>query len=115
MAAFQAAQNELGQSLGRLLVSFEAYPQLKSDENFLTLQSQLEGTENRIAVARRDYNEAVRDYNTRIRTFPEMVGAKRSEEHTSELQSLMRISYAVFCLKIKTRTTENHQTLHNTS
>src|SRR3546814_6423060 len=76
MAAFQAAQNELGQSLGRLLVSVEAYPQLKSNENFLTLQSQLEGTENRIAVARRDYNEAVRDYNTSIRTFPEMVGAK---------------------------------------
>src|SRR3546814_16222850 len=76
MAAFQAAQNELGQSLGRLLVSVEAYPQLKSNENFLTLQSQLEGTENRIAVARRDYNEAVRAYNTRIRTFPEMVGAK---------------------------------------
>ena len=76
MAAFQAAQNELGQSLGRLLVSVEAYPDLKSNENFLTLQSQLEGTENRIAVARRDYNEAVRDYNTRIRTFPELIGAK---------------------------------------
>src|SRR3546814_11633727 len=59
-----------------LLVSVEAYPQLKSNENFLTLQSQLEGTENRIAVARRDYNEAVRDYNTRIRTLQEMVGAK---------------------------------------
>ncbi|MCF8706439.1 LemA family protein [Rhizorhapis sp. SPR117] len=76
MAAFQSAQNELGQSLGRLLVSVEAYPDLKSNENFLALQSQLEGTENRIAVARRDYNEAVRDYNTRIRTFPEMIGAK---------------------------------------
>lgn len=76
VAAFQAAQNELGQSLGRLLVSVEAYPQLKSNENFLALQSQLEGTENRIAVSRRDYNEAVRDYNTRIRTFPEMIGAK---------------------------------------
>lgn len=76
MAAFQAAQNELGQSLGRLLVSVEAYPDLKSNENFLTLQSQLEGTENRIAVSRRDYNEAVRDYNTRIRTFPELIGAK---------------------------------------
>src|SRR3546814_16399922 len=72
MAAFQAAQNELGQSLGRLLVSVEAYPQLKSNENFLKLQSQLEGTENRIAAARREYNEAVRDYNTRIRTFPDM-------------------------------------------
>lgn len=76
VAAFQAAQNELSQSLGRLLVSVEAYPQLKSNENFLALQSQLEGTENRIAVSRRDYNEAVRDYNTRIRTFPEMIGAK---------------------------------------
>lgn len=76
MAAFQAAQNELGQSLGRLLVSVEAYPDLKSNENFLALQSQLEGTENRIAVSRRDYNEAVRDYNTRIRTFPELIGAK---------------------------------------
>lgn len=76
VAAFQAAQNELGQSLGRLLVSVEAYPDLKSNENFLALQSQLEGTENRIAVSRRDYNEAVRDYNTRIRTFPEMIGAK---------------------------------------
>lgn len=76
VAAFQAAQNELSQSLGRLLVSVEAYPELKSNENFLALQSQLEGTENRIAVSRRDYNEAVRDYNTRIRTFPEMIGAK---------------------------------------
>lgn len=76
LAAFQAAQNELGRSLGRLLVSVEAYPDLKSNQNFLALQSQLEGTENRIAVARRDYNEAVRDYNTRIRTFPEMIGAK---------------------------------------
>lgn len=76
VAQFQAAQNELSQSLGRLLVSVEAYPDLKSNENFLALQSQLEGTENRIAVSRRDYNEAVRDYNTRIRTFPEMIGAK---------------------------------------
>lgn len=76
VAAFQAAQNELSQSLGRLLVSVEAYPDLKSNQNFLTLQSQLEGTENRIAVARRDYNESVRDYNTRIRTFPELIGAK---------------------------------------
>lgn len=76
VAAFQAAQNELGRSIGRLLVSVEAYPDLKSNQNFLALQSQLEGTENRIAVSRRDYNEAVRDYNTRIRTFPEMIGAK---------------------------------------
>ena len=59
-----------------MLATVEAYPELKSNENFLTLQSQLEGTENRIAVAIRDYNEAVRAYNTRIRTFPDMIGAK---------------------------------------
>jgi LemA protein len=54
----------------------EAYPDLKTNQNFLDLQSQLEGTENRIAVAIRDYNEAVRAYNTRIRTFPDAIGAK---------------------------------------
>lgn len=75
MAEFQAAQNELGQGLGRLLASFEAYPQIQSNQNFLALQSQLEGTENRIAVAIRDYNEAVRQYNTTIRTFPDTIGA----------------------------------------
>jgi len=74
--AFQNAQAQLGGSLGRLLATFEAYPDLKSNENFLTLQSQLEGTENRIEIARRDYNEAVRQYNTTIRTFPDAVGAK---------------------------------------
>lgn len=74
--AFADAQGQLGSSLGRLLASFEAYPNLKSNENFLTLQSQLEGTENEIRVARRDYNEAVRGYNTRIRTFPDAIGAK---------------------------------------
>jgi LemA protein len=74
--AFQAAQGQLSGSLGRLLVTVEAYPQLKSNENFLTLQSQLEGTENRIEIARRDYNEAVRQYNTTIRTFPDAIGAK---------------------------------------
>jgi LemA protein len=73
---FQDAQNQLGGSLGRLLASFEAYPDLKSNQNFLTLQAQLEGTENSILVARRDYNEAVRSYNTRIRTFPDAIGAK---------------------------------------
>jgi LemA protein len=76
VAAFQNAQNQLGGSLGRLLATFEAYPQLKSNENFLTLQSQIEGTENRIEIARRDYNEAVRQYNTTIRTFPDAIGAK---------------------------------------
>jgi len=74
--AFQNAQNQLGGSLGRLLATFEAYPDLKSNQNFLALQDQLEGTENRINASRRDYNEAVRGYNTRIRTFPDAIGAK---------------------------------------
>ena len=73
--AFNEAQTQLGSSLGRLLATFEAYPDLKSNQNFLTLQSQIEGTENSILVARRDYNEAVQGYNTRIRTFPDAVGA----------------------------------------
>ena len=67
---FQAAQNQLGGALSRLLATVEAYPDLKSNQNFLALQSQLEGTENRIAVARRDYIEAVRVYNTELRTIP---------------------------------------------
>jgi LemA protein len=74
--AFNDAQTQLGGSLGRLLATFEAYPDLKSNQNFLTLQSQLEGTENSILVSRRDYNEAVREYNTTIRTFPDAIGAK---------------------------------------
>ena len=74
--AFNDAQTQLGGSLGRLLATFEAYPDLKSNQNFLTLQSQLEGTENSILVARRDYNESVQAYNTRIRTFPDAIGAK---------------------------------------
>ncbi|HCE40517.1 LemA family protein [Alloalcanivorax profundimaris] len=67
---FEQAQNQLGSALQRLMVVVERYPDLKSNQNFLALQSQLEGTENRIAVARRDYIEAVRQYNTEIRTFP---------------------------------------------
>jgi LemA protein len=67
---FQAAQTQLSGSIGRLLAISENYPDLKSNQNFLALQSQLEGTENRIAVARRDYIEAVRVYNTELRTFP---------------------------------------------
>lgn len=67
---YQAAQRELGGALSRLLVVTENYPQLKANENFLTLQSQLEGTENRISVARRDYIVAVQTYNTTLRTFP---------------------------------------------
>ena len=67
---FQEAQNNLTGALGRLMVVVERYPDLKSNQNFLALQSQLEGTENRISVARRDYITAVRDYNTELRTIP---------------------------------------------
>jgi LemA protein len=67
---FQDAQTQLTGALGRLLAVSEKYPDLKSNQNFLALQSQLEGTENRIAVARRDYIEAVRVYNTELRTVP---------------------------------------------
>jgi len=76
VASFDQAQTALSGSLGRLLVSVEKYPDLKSNEQFLNLQSQIEGTENRINVTRKDYNEAVRDYNTEIRTFPSVIGAK---------------------------------------
>ncbi len=76
VAAFEQAQGQVGSALGRLLVTVEKYPELKSNENFLQLQSQLEGTENRITVARKDYNEAVQSYNTEIRTFPSIVAAK---------------------------------------
>ena len=72
---FSQAQNQLTQALGQLRTVVEAYPQLQSQQNFTTLMSQLEGTENRISVARRDYNEAVRQYNTTIRTFPDSIGA----------------------------------------
>jgi Uncharacterized conserved protein len=67
---FQDAQNQLGGALSRLLVTVERYPELKSNQNFLALQSQLEGTENRITVERQRFNEAVRDYNLRVRVFP---------------------------------------------
>jgi LemA protein len=67
---FQEAQSQLSGALGRLIAVSENYPDLKSNQNFLTLQSQLEGTENRIAVARRDYIQAVQAYNTETRTFP---------------------------------------------
>jgi LemA protein len=76
LKAFQDAQNQLSGALGRLLAVSENYPDLKSNANFLALQSQLEGTENRIAVARRDYIEAVRAYNTALRTFPTVIWAK---------------------------------------
>jgi LemA protein len=67
---FQAAQGELSQSLSRLLVSVERYPELKANQNFLELQSQLEGTENRITVERQKFNEVTQEYNAKIRTFP---------------------------------------------
>ncbi|PEQ11555.1 hypothetical protein B2G71_16840 [Novosphingobium sp. PC22D] len=72
---FQQAQDQFGASLGRLLVSVEQYPDLKSIPGYTKLQDQLEGQENRIRIAIKDYNEAVRDYNTEVRVFPTMIGA----------------------------------------
>lgn len=86
---YQDAQNQLTGALGRLLVTVERYPELKSNQNFLALQSQLEGTENRVAVARRDYIQAVQAFNTEIRTFPGVIwarlfwGAKAMETFTA--------------------------------
>jgi len=74
--AFQENQAQLTGALSRLLAVVENYPDLKANQNFLALQAQLEGTENRIAVARRDYIEAVRQYNTSLRTFPTILWAK---------------------------------------
>jgi LemA protein len=76
MRSFSEAQARLTSAIIPLQRLQEAYPDLKTNQNFLTLQSQLEGTENRITIARTDYNEAVRRYNTRIRTFPDVIGAK---------------------------------------
>jgi LemA protein len=73
---YAQAQDHLSGALGRLMLIQENYPDLKSNQNFLALQSQLEGTENRIAISRRDYNEAVRDYNTTLRVFPTVLWAK---------------------------------------
>jgi LemA protein len=73
---FQAAQGQLSSALGRLLVVTENYPNLKSNENFMSLQAQLEGTENRITVARMDFNTAVQEYNSKIRSFPANLTAK---------------------------------------
>ena len=76
LKAFEAAQDQLSSALSRLMVVAERYPDLKADQQFLTLQAQLEGTENRISVARRDYIEAVRQFNTEIRTFPGVIWSK---------------------------------------
>jgi len=73
---FQAAQGQLSTALGRLLVASENYPSLKANDNFTALQAQLEGTENRINVARLDFNTAVQEYNSKIRSFPANITAK---------------------------------------
>ena len=75
LAKYQAAQNELSQALKSLLAVSEAYPDLKANENFMNLQAQLEGTENRIATERMRYTESVRDYNTAIKKFPTVIYA----------------------------------------
>ncbi len=101
--AYEQAQNQLSGVLGHLLSITENYPDLKSNENFLALQSQLEGTENRIAIARRDYNEAVRQYNTTLHTFPGVIWAStlyKSEkpiqpfEATTDAQTAPKVSFA---------------------
>lgn len=78
MAQFQAAQGELSSALSRLLVSVEQYPDLKANQNFLDLQAQLEGTENRIAYQREEFNKTAREYNTLIRKFPDNIIAGMS-------------------------------------
>lgn len=75
IAKYQKAQGEIGSALGRLLAITENYPDLKANQNFLELQAQLEGTENRINVARKDFNEAAQEYNTTIRRFPKSMFA----------------------------------------
>lgn len=85
---FEQAQNSLGGALSRLMVVAEKYPELKANQNFMALQSQLEGTENRITVARKDYIDAVQVYNTRVRTFPGVIwahlaGAKPKQTFTA--------------------------------
>jgi LemA protein len=100
---YQQAQNQLSGVLGHLLSITENYPDLKSNANFMALQDQLEGTENRINVTRRDYNEAVRDYNTELHTFPGVLWAgtvyKNEKpiqpfEATTEAQTAPKVSFA---------------------
>ena len=100
--AFVNAQGRVTAGVRSIGVLVEAYPQLRANENFLNLQSQLEGTENRITIARRDYNEAVRDYNTSLRTFPTVIWANTAfsgEEPmqlfnaTEEAQSAPRVEF----------------------
>lgn len=91
---FQEAQAQLSGALGRLLAVSEAYPDLKSNANFLALQSQLEGTENRINVARRDYIEAAREFNTSLRTFPTLLWAKTVFAGTKPLPEFTAVAGA---------------------
>ena len=93
VAQFANAQNGLSGALSRLLVASERYPQLQSDQNFLALQSQLEGTENRILIARRDYNDSVRVYNTTLHTFPGVVWAS-TLYHSEKPMALFQASDA---------------------
>lgn len=83
---YQQAQGQLGQALGRLLMVSEAYPNLKTNDNFIALQSQIEGAENRINVARRDYNAAAQDYNTSLHTFPTVLWAKTVQGNYKDAQ-----------------------------
>jgi len=91
---YAQAQDRLSGVLGRLMMIQENYPDLKSNQNFLALQSQLEGTENRIAIARRDYNEAVRDYNTTLRVFPTVLWAKTMYSGSQPMQLFQATSSA---------------------
>ena len=101
---YQAAQGELSSALSRLLLVVEAYPQLQSNQNFIIFQSQLEGSENRINVARRDYNEQARIYNTTLRTFPSVIWANTLHSGaepmplftaTAEAQSAPQVNFNV--------------------
>ena len=97
LRAFQAAQGELSGALGRLLMVTENYPQLRSDQGFRDLQAQLEGTENRITVARNGYIEAVRSYNTTVRSFPSnltamMFGLKEKPSFTVENEAAISVA-----------------------
>jgi LemA protein len=97
----QEAQNALSGALGRLLAVSENYPDLKSNQNFLALQSQLEGTENRISVARRDYIAAVQDFNTSLRTFPTVLWAKTAFSGTKPLVPFTAEAEAQTAPKVK--------------
>lgn len=99
-ARYQQVQDQLGASLQRLLAVTEAYPDLKADQNFLALQDQLEGTENRIAVARQRYNTVAKSYNTKVRSFPTSIIANKHDfekksyfQASSEAQSAPKVEF----------------------